>query len=74
MLNVCLLNRLIYNAYLIFVLKFVSSRAGGGGGGNSRRKGAGMLVVSFRDVNCGFCSRLACSGENAIIFCREGLV
>ena len=72
MLNVCLLNRLIYNACWIFVLKSVSPR--GRGGGNSRRKGAGMLVVSFRDVNCGFCSRLACSLENVIIFCREGLV
>ena len=32
-------------------------------------KGVGMLVV-----NCGFWSHLGCSGQNAIIFSREGLV
>ena len=34
----------------------------------------GMLVVSFRGVNFGFWSHLGCSGQNAIIFSREGLV
>ena len=37
-------------------------------------KGAGMLVVSFRSVNFGFWSLLGCSGQNADIFSREGLV
>ena len=39
-------------------------------------KGVGMLmlVVSHRGVNFGFWSHLGCSGQNAIIFSREGLV
>ena len=37
-------------------------------------KGVGMLVVSLRGVNFGFWSHLGCSGQNAIIFSREGLV
>ena len=37
-------------------------------------KGAGMLVVLLRGVNFGFWSHLGCSGQNAIIFGREGLV
>ena len=36
-------------------------------------KGAGMLVVSLRGVNFGFWSHLGCSGQNTIIFSREGL-
>ena len=48
---------------------------GGGGGGELRiRKGMGMLVVSLRGVNFGFWSHVGCSGQNAIIFSREGLV
>ena len=35
---------------------------GGGGGPDSHMKGAGMLVVSLRAVNFGFCSHLGCSG------------
>ena len=35
-------------------------------------KGAGMLVVSLRGVNFAFWSHLGCSGQNAIIFSREG--
>ena len=31
-------------------------------------KGVGMLVVSLRGVNFGFCSHLGCFGQNAIIF------
>ena len=31
-------------------------------------KQAGMLVVSLRGVNFGFCSRLGCSGQSANIF------
>ena len=33
----------------------------------------GMLVVSLMGVNFGFWSHLGCSGQNAIIFSREGL-
>ena len=33
-------------------------------------KGVGMLFVSPRGVN----SHLGCSGQNAVIFSREGLV
>ena len=45
-----------------------------GGGGTPHMKGLGMLVVSLRGVNFGFGSHLGCSGQNAIIFSREGLV
>ena len=37
-------------------------------------KGVRMLVVSLSGVNFGFWSHLECSGQNAIIFSREGLV
>ena len=37
-------------------------------------KGVGMLVVSLKGVGFGFWSHLECSGQNAIIFSREGLV
>ena len=45
-----------------------------GGGGDSHMKWRGMLVVSLRGVNFGFWSRLGCSGQNVIIFSRQGLV
>ena len=45
-----------------------------GRGGNPHMKGVGMLVVSLRGINFGFWSHLGCSGQNAIIFSREGLV
>ena len=44
------------------------------GGGTPHTKGLGMLVVSLGGVNLGFWSHLGCSGQNAIIFSREGLV
>ena len=44
-----------------------------GGGGDSHMKGARMLVVSLRGVNFRFWSHLGCSGQNTIIFGREGL-
>ena len=47
---------------------------GGGGEGTPHMKEVGMLVVSLRDVNFVFWSHLGCSGQNAIIFNREGLV
>ena len=40
----------------------------------SDMKWTGMLVVSLRGVNFGFWSRLGCSGQNVIIFSRQGLV
>ena len=40
----------------------------------SHMKGAGMLVVSLRGVIFGFWSHLGCSGQNAIIFSRQGIV
>ena len=45
-------------------------------GGDSNMKGAGMLVVSLRGgggVNFVFWSHLGCSGQNAIVFSRQGL-
>ena len=44
------------------------------GGGTPHMKVVGMLIVSLRGVNFGFWSHLGCSGQNAIIFSREGLV
>ena len=35
-------------------------------------KGSGMLV-SLKGVNLGFWSHVGCSGQNAIIFSRQGL-
>ena len=45
-----------------------------GGGRNPHMKGVWMLLVSLRGINFGFWSDLGCSGQNAIIFSREGLV
>jgi len=44
------------------------------GGKTPHMKGVGMLVVSLRGVNFGFWPHLRYSGQNAIIFSREGLV
>ena len=43
-------------------------------GGTPHLKVVGMLGVSLRGVNFGFWSHLGCSGQNVIIFSREGLV
>ena len=37
-------------------------------------KRVGMLVVSLRVVPLGFWSPVECTGQNAIIFSREGLI
>jgi len=37
-------------------------------------KGVGMLIVWLRGVNFGLWSHLGRSGQNAIMFSREGLV
>ena len=50
----------------------ISSRVGRGE--TLHMRGVGMLVVSLRGVNFRFWSHLVCSGQNAIIFSREGLV
>ena len=47
---------------------------GWGGGGDSHIKRGGMLVVSLRGVNLEFWSHLVCSGQNAIIGSRDGLL
>jgi len=44
------------------------------GVGTLHMKEVGMLVVLLRGVNFGFWSHLGCSGQNAIVFSREGLV
>ena len=44
------------------------------GEGSPHMKVVRMLVVSLRGVNFGFWSHLGYSGQNAIIFSREGLV
>ena len=41
---------------------------GEGGGRDSHMNRAGILVVSLRDVNFRFWSRLGCSEQNTIIF------
>ena len=56
------------------VLNLNELSLGVGGGGNSHMKGVGMLVVSLRGVNFGVWSHLGCSGQNAIIFSRQGPV
>ena len=50
------------------------SGGGGEGGGTPHMKGGRMLDFSLRGVNFGFWSHVGCSGQNAIIFSREGLV
>ena len=57
-----------------YPLVALSNPRGGGGGGTPHMKAVGMLVVSLRGVIFGFWSHLGCSGQNAIIFSREGLV
>ena len=53
---------------------YSSIKVTGPGEGTPQLKGLGMLVVSLRSVNFGFWSPLGCSGQNAIIFSRVGLV
>ena len=65
-------NKETSQVFLRLVVSF--PRGGGGGEGTPHMKGVGMLVVSLRGVNFGFWSHLGCSGQNAIIFSREGLV
>ena len=50
--------------------------AGGGGDGVEKfhMKQTGMLVVSLRGENFGFCSHLGCSRQSANILSCQGLV
>ena len=48
--------------------------SGGGGRETPHMKGVGMLVVSLRVANFGFCTHLECAGQNATIFSREDFV
>ena len=57
----------------LYIVQYRSLKPGGGGG-SLHMKGMGMLVVSLRGINLGFWSHLGRSGQNAIIFSREGLV
>ena len=43
-----------------------------GGGGTPQMKGVGTFLVSLKGVNFGVWSHLGCSGQNAIMFRREG--
>ena len=60
--------------FVPFSLSFFFTSSSPGGVGALHVKVVGMLVVSLRGVNFGFWSHLECSGQNAIIFSREGLV
>ena len=59
----------------LHVLLLYEEDAGRGeGGGTPDMKWVGMLIVSLRGVNFGLWSHLGCSGQDTIIFSREGLV
>ena len=58
-----------FNRYI-----YIMCNKSGAGGGDSHMKWTGMFVLSLRGVNFGFWSRLGCSGQNLIIFSRQGLV
>ena len=58
----------------LHVLLLHEEDAGEGGGGTPDMKWVGMLIVSLRGVNFGLWSHLGCSGQDTIIFSREGLV
>ena len=64
----------MYRVELRLFPKLKHQGGGRGGGGTPHMKGVGMLVVSPRGVNFGFWSHLGYSGQNAIMFSREGLV
>ena len=65
---------LCFKTLLNIVVSFlVWGIAVGTRGGNSHMKVTGMLVVSFRGVNCRFWSHLGCSGQKANIFTHTGI-
>ena len=57
-----------------FIRTVANQNAYSPGGGTPHTEGVGLLVVLLRGVNFGFWSHLGCSGQNAIMFSREGLV
>ena len=68
----CKYSRALSTRVLVITNNNCSPR--GRGGGSPHMKVVRILVVSLRGVNFGFWSHLGCSGQNAIIFSREGLV
>ena len=70
----CLTDSINPKIRLLRSIYLVSTSRGGGGGGTPHMKVVGMLVVSLKGINFAFWSHLGCSGPNAIIFSREGLV
>ena len=52
----------------------VPERGGGGVGGWGAHKKRGGMLVSLRGIKSGFWYHLGCSGQNAIIYGREGLL
>ena len=62
----------LFNCTFYFCMK--KTRGRGEGGGTPDMKWVGMLIVSLRGVNFGLWSHLGCSGQDTIIFSREGLV
>ena len=61
---------IVMGKFIHFQLRVKNTR----GGGTPRMKVVEMLVISLRGINFGFWSHLGCSGQNAIIFSREGLI
>ena len=66
-MNVFLLGS--YHAFIAWVCLSLWHRVG-----TPHMKVVGMLVVSLRGVDFEFWSHLGCSGQNASIISREGLV
>ena len=67
-------NSTVICTQLHVLLLYEEDVGGGGGAGTPDMKGVGMLIVSLRGVYFGFWSHLGCSGQDTIIFSREGLV
>ena len=70
----CEESRLGYTAISVLGIRYAPLWTPSYPGVTPHMEGVGMLVVSLRGVNFGFWSHLVCSGQNAIIFSREGLV
>ena len=66
--EMCHLRRVSNNTWFDFTMIWTR------GSGDPHIKREGMFVVSLRGVNFGFWSHLGCSGQNAIICSREGLL
>ena len=53
---------------LLVNIRVYPHRTGRRGNSQMKIKGAGMLVVSLRDVHFRFCSHFGCPGQNSMIF------